>query len=47
MSSYHPGGADVLMCDGSVRFLKNSVAIQTFWGLGSIAGGEVISADSY
>jgi prepilin-type N-terminal cleavage/methylation domain-containing protein/prepilin-type processing-associated H-X9-DG protein len=47
MSSYHPGGANVLLCDGSVRFLKNSVAVQTVWSLGSIAQGEVISSDSY
>jgi prepilin-type processing-associated H-X9-DG protein/prepilin-type N-terminal cleavage/methylation domain-containing protein len=47
MTSYHPGGANVLMADGSVRFLKNSTNIQTVWSLGSRAGGEVISADAY
>jgi len=47
MSSYHPGGANMLLCDGSVRFLKNSTSYQTIWALGSIAGGEVISSDSY
>jgi prepilin-type N-terminal cleavage/methylation domain-containing protein/prepilin-type processing-associated H-X9-DG protein len=47
MNSFHPGGACVLMCDGSVRFLKDSTNITTVWALGSRAGGEVLSADSY
>jgi prepilin-type N-terminal cleavage/methylation domain-containing protein/prepilin-type processing-associated H-X9-DG protein len=47
MSSYHPGGANILLCDGSVRFLKNSTSMQIVWALGSINQGEVISSDSY
>jgi prepilin-type processing-associated H-X9-DG protein len=47
LSSFHPGGANVLMCDGSVRFLKDSTNLSTIWALGSSAQGEVISADSY
>jgi hypothetical protein len=35
------------MCDGSVRFLKNSVASQLVWSLGTRAQGEIISADAY
>jgi hypothetical protein len=35
------------MCDGSVRFLKDSISSQTIWQLGSRAGGEIISADSF
>ena len=45
--SKHPGGVNVGMCDGSVRFIKNSVSIQTFQQLASARGGEVVSADSY
>jgi prepilin-type N-terminal cleavage/methylation domain-containing protein/prepilin-type processing-associated H-X9-DG protein len=47
LSSYHPGGANVLMADGSVRFLKDSTSLNTVWGLGSRSQGEIISADSY
>ena len=47
VSSNHPGGANVLMADGSVRFVKDSVARLTWWGLGTRNGGEIISSDSY
>jgi prepilin-type N-terminal cleavage/methylation domain-containing protein/prepilin-type processing-associated H-X9-DG protein len=47
LSSFHSGGANVCMADGSVRFLKSSVNWQTLWALGSRAQGETISADSY
>ncbi len=45
--SHHPGGVNVLMGDGSVRFVKNSVNNNTWLDMNSISGGEVISADSY
>jgi prepilin-type N-terminal cleavage/methylation domain-containing protein/prepilin-type processing-associated H-X9-DG protein len=45
--SYHPGGVNVLLTDGSVRFIKDSVNRNTWWALGTIAGGEVLSSDSY
>jgi prepilin-type N-terminal cleavage/methylation domain-containing protein/prepilin-type processing-associated H-X9-DG protein len=47
MSSYHPGGANILMADGSVKFLKDSTNMQTVWALGSRAQGEILSSDSY
>jgi prepilin-type N-terminal cleavage/methylation domain-containing protein/prepilin-type processing-associated H-X9-DG protein len=47
MSSYHPGGGNIAMADGSVRFLKSSTAMQTVWALGSRGQGEVLSSDSY
>ena len=46
-TSNHPGGCNVMMCDGSVRFVKSSVNMQTWMQLGTIAGGEVVSSDSY
>jgi prepilin-type N-terminal cleavage/methylation domain-containing protein/prepilin-type processing-associated H-X9-DG protein len=46
-NSNHPGGANVAFVDGSVRFTKSSIAMTVWWALGSRAGGEVISSDSY
>jgi prepilin-type processing-associated H-X9-DG protein len=47
MGSRHPGGANMLMCDGSVKFLKDSTSRPVIWALGSRAQGEVISSDAY
>ena len=47
LSSFHPGGANVAMADGSVRFLKNSTNLNTIWAIGSRGQGEVVSSDSY
>jgi len=46
-NSMHPGGANVMFADGSVRFIKSSISIQTWWSLGTRDNGEVISSDSY
>jgi len=46
-SSYHPGGANALFCDGNVRFIKGSMAMPTWWALGTRGLGDAISADSY
>ena len=46
-SSNHPGGVNVLMADGSVRFAKDAVAAMVWYGLATKDGGEVISSDSY
>jgi prepilin-type processing-associated H-X9-DG protein len=45
--SRHPGGVNVGMCDGSVRFFKNSVNLFVWRGVTTANGGEVISSDSY
>ncbi len=45
--SQHPGGANLLFGDGSVKFLKASMSQASLRALGTRAGGEVISADSY
>ena len=47
VSSYHPGGVNVGMADGSARFIKSSVSIPTWWALGTKGNGEVVSSDSY
>jgi prepilin-type N-terminal cleavage/methylation domain-containing protein/prepilin-type processing-associated H-X9-DG protein len=46
-SSNHPGGVNVALLDGSVRFVKDSVGVPTWRALATRAGGEVISADSF
>ena len=46
-SSAHPGGVNCAFADGSVHFIKNTIAPQTWWALGSRNGGEVISSDAY
>ena len=45
-TSHHSGGVNVLNADGSSRFVKDSIALSTWWALGTRAGGEVLSADS-
>jgi prepilin-type N-terminal cleavage/methylation domain-containing protein/prepilin-type processing-associated H-X9-DG protein len=46
-SSRHPGVVNVLFCDGSTRSVKGTVSTNVWWALGTRAGGEVISSDSY
>ena len=46
-NSNHPGGVNGLMGDGSVKFLKDSINLQTYWALGTRARSEVISADAF
>ena len=45
--SLHPGGANTLYGDGSVRFVKQSVNLLTWQALSSRASGEVTSADTF
>ena len=45
--SNHPGGVNLGLCDGSVRFIKNNISRTTWKALGSCAGGEILSGDQY
>ena len=45
--SYHPGGVNTGCADGSVKYIRNTVDGNTWRALGTVQGGEVISADSY
>ena len=40
--SRHTQGVNAAMCDGSVRFFRNSISVETWRALGSANGGEVI-----
>jgi prepilin-type N-terminal cleavage/methylation domain-containing protein/prepilin-type processing-associated H-X9-DG protein len=46
-SSFHPGGVNTLFMDGSVHFIKSSVAFASWYALATPAGGEVVGSDSY
>jgi prepilin-type processing-associated H-X9-DG protein len=45
--SYHSGGVNTLLADGSVKFFKETVNIAAWRALSTTLGNEVISADSY
>jgi prepilin-type N-terminal cleavage/methylation domain-containing protein/prepilin-type processing-associated H-X9-DG protein len=40
--SRHTGGVNVVLCDGSVRFVTNDIAWKTWQALGTSRGGEVV-----
>ena len=44
-SSRHPGGVNAVFCDGSVKFVKNTINYLTWMAVGTIANNEVVSAD--
>ena len=46
-ASNHPGGVNIGFGDGSVHFVKDTVALNIWWALGSRNLGEVISSDAY
>src|SRR5262249_17343287 len=52
--STHAGGCNFLFCDGTVKFIRDTIAFNTnptnpgvYQKLGSRTGGEVIDGDSY
>ena len=46
-NSNHPNGVNLLLCDGAVRFVNNSINIQTWRRIGSRDGNEQISASDF
>ncbi|MGP0063899.1 MAG: DUF1559 domain-containing protein [Isosphaeraceae bacterium] len=46
-TSNHPGGVNVAFADGSVKFVKDSIDLQTWWALATRAGKEIIGSDAY
>jgi prepilin-type processing-associated H-X9-DG protein len=45
MYSFHAGGANVMLCDGSVRFLRDTVSIGVAVALITRANGEAVPGD--
>ena len=45
--SFHPGGANCLFGDGSVKFMKETTNLVVLRSLVSLSGGEVVSSDQY
>ncbi|MEX0792759.1 MAG: DUF1559 domain-containing protein [Pirellulaceae bacterium] len=41
--SHHPGGANFAVADGSVRFLPDTINLDTYYAMASRNGGEVVS----
>ncbi len=46
-ASNHSGGVNVCMADGSVRFVKNSINVSTWWAIGSRNMSETVSGDAF
>jgi prepilin-type processing-associated H-X9-DG protein len=44
--SFHPGGVNLLCCDGHVIFIKNGIDPHTWQAISTRAGGELVSADA-
>jgi prepilin-type processing-associated H-X9-DG protein len=40
--SRHPGGVNVALCDGSVRFISDTIVIATWRALSTSQGGETL-----
>jgi prepilin-type processing-associated H-X9-DG protein len=40
--SRHAGGVNVLLADGSIRFVRDSIALAAWQALGTMDGGEVV-----
>jgi prepilin-type N-terminal cleavage/methylation domain-containing protein/prepilin-type processing-associated H-X9-DG protein len=43
--SRHTGGVNASLCDGSVRFIQNSISLATWRAMGTMNGNEVVSSD--
>ena len=42
-SHHSGGGVNVMLMDGSVRFIRSSIRRDTWWAMGTAAGGEVVT----
>jgi prepilin-type N-terminal cleavage/methylation domain-containing protein/prepilin-type processing-associated H-X9-DG protein len=46
-TAFHQGGVNVAMCDGSVKFIKESINLFTWWAIGTRAANEPLSANAF
>ena len=46
-SSNHSGGANFLLGDGSVKFVKDSISWAIYWSVGTRANGDVVGSDQW
>ncbi|MEW4567620.1 DUF1559 domain-containing protein [Tautonia sp. JC769] len=45
--SVHPGGANFLFGDGSVKFIKDTINPAAYTALSTVSAGEIVSSDQY
>ncbi len=45
--SYHPGGVNLLFCDGHAAFIKDTVNLAVWRAISTRAGGETVSGDAF
>ena len=45
--SYHPGGVNSLLGDGSVRFIRSTINGMLWRAMGTVAGGDLVPGDGY
>jgi prepilin-type N-terminal cleavage/methylation domain-containing protein/prepilin-type processing-associated H-X9-DG protein len=46
-NSLHPGGCNVGLADGSVKFIKSTISMNTWWAIGTKAGVEPVGGTDY
>jgi len=44
-SRHSGGGVNAAMCDGSVRFIRNSIDLATWRAMGTAQGGEILTSN--
>ena len=44
-SSYHAGGVNIGMADGSVRFVSDNISFATWQAMGTRRAGDIVGPD--